>query len=289
MIYNTASIIGVGLIGGSLARAFKHYKVCTRVTGISRSDAYKRARNAGIIDDGYPITELERALENADLIVLAMPIVEIIKIMRRVFAAAPYGSTITDVGSTKSAIMESALSCSTADSTFIGGHPMAGSEKTGFEAGSHDLFRKRPYVLIKPDQAPQENFDKLYTAVEKIGAIPQVIDAGTHDTIVAGISQWPQLVAIGLMNVIGRRNEVESRYYDLCGPAFLEMTRIAASDYSIWEEILSTNTKNIETFMKEFILELKKMKTSIGDSSMKEYFKSANLFRECLVEAERNR
>ena len=199
MLFKTTAIIGLGLIGGSLAGALKKFGVSERVIGITRSDAYKRAANIGLVDLGYPLDNLKSIVKDADLVILAVPIRKICAFIPEIIPIVKQGCIITDVGSTNHAIIAVSNTFSRDGVFFVGGHPMAGSEKTGFEAGSAELFQNRPYAIVKGENIPDEIAAKICEMVVKIGAVPIQLDSITHDRIVAGISQLQQMLAVALM------------------------------------------------------------------------------------------
>lgn len=279
MLFKTTAIIGLGLIGGSLAGALKKFGVSERVIGITRSDAYKRAANIGLVDLGYPLDELESIVKDADLVVLAVPIRKICAFIPEIIPIVKQGCIITDVGSTKHAIIEVSNTFRKDGVFFVGGHPMAGSEKTGFEAGSAELFQNRPYAIVKGKNTPDEIVAKICEMVEKIGAVPIQLDSITHDRIVAGISHLPQMLAVALMNVIGRENDGDERYFQMSGPAFTEMTRIAGSSFSVWEDIIITNRLNVSNMLQNLTNELERLKKSVEKLKSKKDFEQANIYR----------
>ena len=283
MIFKKTAVVGIGLIGGSLVEAFKKYRISNHIIGISRSDAYIKALKIGVINEGYPIDELQTGIKDADLIILAVPIRKICALIAEIMPKAKPGSIITDVGSTKHVIMEVAHTFMRKGVYFIGGHPMAGSEKAGFDYRSPDLFLNRPYAIVPDKKTPQEVAESLLVMVQTIGAIPITIDAITHDRIVAGISHLPQVAVIALMNAIGRENDSDNRYFQLSGPAFYEITRIAESKYDMWEDILISNRRNISNILNGFIEELKQFKKSLDKPIIREDFDKANAYRDQLL------
>ena len=283
MLFKTTVIIGLGIIGGSLAGALKKFGVSERLIGITRSDAYKRAANIGLIDIGYPLDNLGSVLKDVDLIILAVPIRKICAFIPEIIPIVKQGCIITDVGSTKHAIIAVSNTFSREGVFFIGGHPMAGSEKTGFEAGSAELFQNRPYAIVKGENTPDEIVTKISEMVTKIGAIPIQLDSKTHDRIVAGISHLPQMLAIALMNVIGKENDQDKRFFKMSGPAFIEMTRIAGSSFSVWEDIIISNRLNVSNMLQNLTAELERLQKSVEKLSTKKDFEQANAYRKRLL------
>ena len=289
MLFKNTAIVGLGVIGGSLAGALRKYEVSERISGITRSDAYLRAQEMKLIDKGYPIDELEKAVKDSDLVILAVPIRKICAFMPEILPIVKKGCIITDAGSTKHVVIEVANTYGSEGKYFVGGHPMTGSEKTGFEAANPDLFRNRPYAVVRGDKTPDEVTARIVEMVIKIGAKPIQLDAVTHDRIVAGVSHLPQVLATALMNVIGGENENDDRYFLMSGPAFREMTRIAGSSFSIWDDIFVSNRRNITTVLQNFVEELKRVQKSIDKPSVQKDFVQANAYREFLLTGERER
>lgn len=164
---------------------------------------------------------------------------------------------------------------------------MAGSEKSGYKNKNPDLFKGRPYAIVPSENTPEEIINKVNSFVTKIGAKPLLMDSITHDRIVAGVSHLPQLLATALINVVGNENENDSRYFKMSGPALLEMTRIAESDFSMWEDILVSNNRNISTIIQSFIEELKNMQKSLTKPLVQNQFESGKDFRRKLLNVER--
>ncbi|MFC1555545.1 prephenate dehydrogenase [candidate division KSB1 bacterium] len=283
MIFKKAVIVGIGILGGSLAQAFKKYKICEEVTGLSRSNAHELAKNFGIIDRGFHLEDIDAGVYDADLVILCMPVKNIIEYIPIVSKIVKDGCIITDVGSTKRAIMNEAAKTPEDSVHFVGGHPMAGSEKTGFLAGSPDLFLKRPYAVTnQPGNAP-EAFLLLIEMIRKIGALPIELDPETHDTIVAGISHLPQVLSTALMNYVGEKQDSSEGFFEMSGPAFREFTRVSGSSYIMWEDIFATNADNIKLMISGMIKELQTMKENLDKQEMNDLFDKANRFRKILT------
>ncbi|MCP4725277.1 MAG: prephenate dehydrogenase/arogenate dehydrogenase family protein [bacterium] len=283
MIYEKTAVVGVGLLGGSLAGAFKKYNISEEITGISRSDASFRAADKELVDRAFALSDLRKGICDADLVVFALPIKQIVLIIPEVIELVKPGCVITDVGSTKTDIIRTANENRKDGIHFIGGHPMAGSEKTGFEAGSEDLFLNRPYAIVESDNTPGEVLSDYKKMVETIGARPVIIDAQTHDRIAAGISHLPHVISIALMNVIGKENKVDPRYFKLSGPSFDEMTRISGSAYSIWDDIISSNKDILKEFIDDYINLLSDIRNTLGSIELEQYFSKSNSDRNELL------
>ncbi|MCK5738318.1 prephenate dehydrogenase/arogenate dehydrogenase family protein, partial [bacterium] len=175
---------------------------------------------------------------------------------------------ITDVGSTKGEITRLAEKIVPPEINFIGGHPMAGSEKASFRAADPLLFENCFYILT-PSQNTADAVTQSFAAiVEKIGAKTLILDAAEHDRIAAGISHLPQLLAVGLVNLVARYNQENPYYLKMAAGGFRDMTRIASSPYSIWEDICNTNQPNIAGMLTELIKELEKLRDTFEEPEL---------------------
>ena len=288
MIFNKTAIVGLGIIGGSLAGALRKYKVTRKIIGITRSDAYQQACEQDLIDTGYPLSDMIKGIKDADLVILAVPIRKICALIPEILPVVKKGCIVTDVGSTKHVISEVAKTFKVRGKYFVGGHPMAGSERHGLLNSSADLFCDRAYAVVKDDNTPKKIVDQITKMIKMIGAKPILIDAVTHDRIVAGISHLPQILSVGLMNLIGKEGEHDDRYFKLSGPAFGEMTRIAESNYSNWESIFVSNRKNISTILQMYIDELKNLKTFIDKPQLENDFETAKSFRQLYLAVQKD-
>lgn len=231
------AIVGLGLIGGSLARALT--RAGYRVIGVDRPAVRGRARAAGAVAETAATPE--RAVAVADVVVLAAPPEANLRLLRRVARAARPDLVVTDVGSVKGPICSEAKQLGL--TAFVGGHPMAGAESRGFAASSGDLFRSRPWILTSSG-APPQALGRVRSLLRAVGARPVVLDPADHDRIVAFLSHVPQLVAWALRDAaVG--DAVAARHIALAGPAFRDMTRLARSPRPLWREILGQNRREV--------------------------------------------
>jgi prephenate dehydrogenase len=231
--FGRIAIAGVGLIGGSLAGALRQIWPSIEILALDRPEVLADATARRLIDrPARTIVELS----DADLIVLALPVPEILKILPAI-AALPTTPVVTDVGSTKRRICQVAADAGLA--RFVGGHPVAGSERPGLTSARPDLFDGQPWLLINTPSSPDDPVARVEKLVRSIGAVPHRIDAETHDRTMAYVSHLPQLLAVALINTAGAAiGESGLRF---SGRAFGEMTRLAASPAELWEGILATN------------------------------------------------
>jgi prephenate dehydrogenase len=268
-------IVGLGLIGGSIARDLRARQPDVHLLGIDADDVLDVAYSAGVIDERRASIE---ALPDVDILVLATPVPAIVSRIGEL-GAMQFRGLVTDVGSTKRQIVASAASAGLA--RFIGGHPMAGSDRGGFEQSRIGLFDGRPWFLVTPaagalgdDRAAVEGL------VRTLGAIPVDIDALQHDRTVAHVSHLPQLLAVALMNTAAEacgESGVQS-----AGRAFGEMTRLARSPADLWKGIVETNRDCIEEALRDLIRHLEPL-IDHDTSKLDEAFAAAARRRQYIV------
>ena len=243
------AIVGVGLLGGSVAKGARLGGLARRIIGIGR-DA-RRLRPA--LDDGtldLAVTDLEGGVREADFILLATPVLTIEGLLERVWRAAPDGALITDVGSTKRNIVRAAERlAATRSLRFVGSHPLAGSEQAGYSVARADLFRGAT-VVVTPTEATELGALKKTTEFwEALGARVSSLDPETHDRTVAAISHLPHLIACALVDGAAR---VEPSALELAARGFRDTTRIAAGDPDMWTEIFLANRDALSATVEAF-------------------------------------
>jgi prephenate dehydrogenase len=207
----------------------------------------------GAIDDGVALAD---AVREADLVFLSQPILGIIQTIRKLAAVDRRGLLVTDAGSTKGAI-EAAATQSLRECLFVGGHPMAGKEQRGAEAAEAELFRGRPWILTSRGDDPREIEFRGW--IEKIGARITVLDAATHDRLVAWSSHLPQLASTALAAAL---HDYQPEAAGVAGPGLTDMTRLAMSSYDLWRDILETNQTEVAEALDAYIAKLQALRAS---------------------------
>jgi prephenate dehydrogenase len=242
-------VYGTGLIGSSLALALRKHAPGIRVFGVDSTEVLDRARRLGAVESGP-------APATADLIILATPVGSILKWLDELPSSA---GLILDVGSTKVAI------CRKAEARkipFLGGHPMTGSERAGPEAASADLFQGETFFLCPVATTPADALSQMKSVLQAIGAHPLVIDPERHDRLVAQLSHLPQIVSTLLA-------EQASGNTDLAGPGWKSVTRLAASPFHIWRDILETSGSLPEE-LRSFAERLRSVLDALESGNMQE-------------------
>lgn len=236
----SVAIIGLGVIGGSLALALKQHYPEIQVTGCAREAALAAAMERKIAD--IYTSSIRDAVAGADLVFICTPVHTILAMLPDIASAVQPHAIVTDVGSTKEAICLYAKKLFRTNGVFIGGHPMAGSEGSGIAFADKLLFQNAVYVLC-----PMAGADcmGLASLLQAFGARVIIMKPPEHDRIAACVSHVPQLAAVALMNLAGGKNKENSAYLQLAAGGFRDMTRIASSPYAMWNDILATNTKHI--------------------------------------------
>ena len=247
MAIRQITIVGTGLIGGSLALALKENGFTGRIVGCDRAPVLERARNKGAIDSGH-VNPVD-AIRNSQVIVLATPVGAIIELIERIGAVLPADTLLTDAGSTKAMVMGRAKSIfgRSLHRKFLGGHPMAGKEQAGMEFADPSLFQGAAWFLTpSPNQDVYEGRCGEFVGwLEVIGAKIATIDAESHDDLCAWISHLPQMISTALAATLVEEFGDNAPLLEAGGRALREMTRISSSPYTMWRDIAITNKENI--------------------------------------------
>ena len=276
-LFRQVTIIGVGLIGGSLGMAIKKNRVAQEVVGLSHrhtSLVYALKNNA--IDKAF--YDIKKAVEHADLVVMATPVNSIVSLLPMVGRYLKRGCIVTDVGSTKAAIVETAEKNLTS-AFFVGSHPLAGSEKRGAEFASPDLFQNS-LCLMTPNERTNRFADERVRALWiRLGAVVKTLPPSEHDKILAYISHLPHLVAYALMGAI------PSEYLSYAAQGLKDTTRIASSSAHIWNDICLLNSQNVLHSLDELVKTLSLLRKYIvarDEQNLIETFKKAKSKRDAM-------
>ena len=245
-LFEKISIIGVGLLGGSLGMAALERGLCRHVTGIGRTPTgLQEAIRQGAISDGT--TAIEEGLKDASLVVISTPVNHILEILPQVIALAPEGAVITDVGSTKATIVSRGNDLArNTGRFFVGSHPMAGSEKSGVRHGRADLFEGSTCFITRTDETDTSAFARVFRMWKLLGARPVISRPDRHDALTALVSHLPHLAAVALVHTVDQFNEDRNLIRGIIGNGFRDTTRIAGGSPEMWDDICTDNRSQIE-------------------------------------------
>ena len=259
----TIGFIGLGLIGGSIAKAIRKFHPDYHILAYARhKETLAAALNSGVID-GVLEKEDER-YKTCDYIFLCAPVeynIEYLKYLKTVISDS---CIITDAGSVKGPIHE-AVEKLEMDHCFIGGHPMAGSERSGFSNSSDHLLENAYYILTPGGQVSLNKLTAFSELVDSLGAIPMVLTAEEHDFITAGVSHLPHIIASSLVNLVSALDNDAEYMKTIAAGGFRDITRIASSSPVMWQQICLENTKNISTVLDEYIRMLIQIRCSVDN------------------------
>ncbi len=256
IFFDKVTIIGVGLIGASLALALRQNSLCRIIVGCGRNEEnLKRARSRGIIDD-YSL-DLRQACLGSDLVVLSTPVGAFGEIIKKVRDILKKGSIVTDVGSVKGNLVYEIESMIPEGSFYIGSHPIAGSDRSGIDDAKADLFKSALCIITPTENSDTESMRKIALLWEGLGARIRFMDPYKHDEIYGAISHLPHVIAYALVNTIG---DVNPEFIEYAGQGFKDTTRIALSSPQMWRDIVIYNRENLIRLIDTFVRNLEKMK-----------------------------
>lgn len=260
--FNNVTIIGVGLIGGSLAKVLKAKGLAGRITGAGRSrQTLELALRLGVIDHlGHGTMH---AVEDADLVVLASPVGAFETVVREIGPHLKKGSILTDVGSVKGELVRKIEDLLPGGVRYVPGHPIAGKEKFGVAEASDTLFRGAKCILTPTKNTDAQALDAVREVWTAAGAQVIVMDADMHDKVFAAVSHMPHVAAFAMMSAVAGLNTGTEEYLAFSGAGFRDFTRIAASSPEIWKDICLMNRENIIQMIERYQLVLSMIKKDL--------------------------
>ena len=285
MAIRQITIIGTGLIGGSFALALRKKHFAGTIIGCDHQSALHRARMCGVIGRGF--TDPFDAVRGSQLVVLATPVLAIVDLIGRIGRSLPATTLLTDVGSTKVTVVEQAMKVfgKDAGTRFLAGHPMAGKEHSGADFADPDLFQNAVWFLTP---LPGQNvgakigegiFAEFAGWIDQIGARIAVLPPEDHDRLCAWISHVPQMISTALAAALVEEFGGEAPLLPAGGRALREMTRIAASPYSMWRDIAISNKQNIEDAMLRVEQRLAHIRENLSTRALAEEFEKAHALK----------
>jgi prephenate dehydrogenase len=242
------TIVGVGLIGGSFSLALRKQGFTGHIVGCDRAAVLDRALIRGAIDKGFP--HPFEAARGSQVVVLATPVLGIVDLIHRLGPALPQKTLLTDVGSTKSGVLQQARTVfgKNTGTRFLAGHPMAGKEQSGIEFADADLFQQAPWFVtpVRGQKIHEGLSGEFLDWVDRIGARIASLDADEHDRLCAWISHLPQMLSTALAATLVDEYGQDAPLLEAGGRSLREMTRTASSPYSVWRDIALTNKKYLQ-------------------------------------------
>jgi prephenate dehydrogenase len=281
-MFNTVTIVGVGLIGGSFSLALKDHGLVNKVIGVSRSGATARkALELGIIDE---VLSLEEAVKQSDLIYVAIPVDVTVPVMKTILDLITQKQIVADAGSTKYALCKS-VSGHPNRNRFVATHPMWGTEYSGPEAAVHDAFRGRSCVICEREKSDPEalaEVEKIYTV---LGMSLVNMDSESHDVHAAYVSHISHITSFALANTVLEKEREEDAIFELAGGGFESTVRLAKSSPAMWGPIFMQNRENVLDVLNEHIMQLRKFKSCLEKENyeyLEELMVNANKIRRIL-------
>jgi prephenate dehydrogenase len=283
----SVAIYSVGLLGGSIGAGLKESGYRGRIIGISSEASIRTALSLGCIDEGHTYASARDVVSRVECLFLCSPIKVILQTLEALCAMPlPKGLLVTDVGSTKQQIVSCAAKALPEAVDFIGGHPMAGSEKSGVAALDPFLFQNATYVLTPSGRRAADRAGDFAAFLEHfLGCRCVIMDPAEHDHGVATMSHVPHILAVALVNLARRIEERRPGTIRLGAGGFRDMTRIASAPFSLWSDILSTNTGPVQSVIDDYMAILKEMRGEIGRESLGKDFEEAARTRSAMPAA----
>lgn len=278
--FHRLGVIGVGLIGASFALAFRERDLCKEIWGYSLSgNSAKKALELGIIDK--KVDSIEEIGKKCDLILVSTPVLTIPTILKELSLYVSEDVIITDGGSVKNFVPE--VEDYFKYKNFIGAHPIAGTEKSGPEAGFSSLFDGSLCIVVETEKTSKKNLAKVVKIWESVGMTVEITSPQTHDEIMAYVSHMPHTISYSLAFSIKDKFYNNSSFVKYAGGGFRDFTRIAKSDARMWTDIFIANRNNILKAIDDFEKSLKELKKMIENSSGDDIFKFLDLAKKVLI------
>lgn len=250
----TVGFIGLGLIGGSIAKTLRRVSPNTRIIAYNRTaSVLEEAKADNCID--LAVHAVDEHFAVCDIIFLCVPVVTMISYIEKLKPIMKKGAILTDVGSTKTEIHEAVHSLGM-DDCFIGGHPMAGSEKTGYANATDRMIENAWYLITPAEDVPIEKVSRFSAFISSLGALPMVLSYTQHDFVVGAISHLPHVVSASLVNLVHELDGPDETMKSVAAGGFKDITRISSSSPQMWQEICLANSENICILLDRYIRRL---------------------------------
>ena len=260
-------IIGLGLIGGSIARTLSGLNLDVEIVGVGRNEAFLQdALEAGAITSWT--TDLKESTTGADIVIVAVPSLTVQAVLEEIKPVLPEHTVITDAASVKNAVVKAAENVfGEVPAKFVPGHPIAGSEHSGFAASRTDLFNGKKVILTPLEHTDPDAINLVAALWQALGAEVLMMSVDRHDEVLAATSHLPHLLAFSLVDTLSQQGESEEIFRYAAG-GFKDFTRIASSDPQMWHDIFLANGKATITILDTYIRDLSRLREAVlsGDS-----------------------
>ena len=278
--FRRVAIIGTGLIGGSFALALRKSFPDSVVVGWDKAHVLRQALELGALHEAIP--DLSLAIGGTDLIYVALPVGHTLELLPEIARLAPRNALVTDACSTKRTVCTVATeSFREGSAHFLGGHPMAGKEISGIAAADANLFRGSKYALIRASTKEKTGLEResrvaeFVALIQKIGAEAIWLEADAHDRAAAVVSHLPQLLSVALAGVVQSQTDETGLPVTLAGRGLRDALRLAGSPYSVWRDIILTNSDNLEHALDQMIQALEQVRSGLRTRALEEEFSAA--------------
>ena len=281
----TIGFIGLGLIGGSIAKAIRKYHPDYHILAYNRSkEALASAISTGIID-GVCEEMKDPRFGSCDYVFLCAPVEINLECLAYLKEIRQPGCIITDVGSVKGIIHQKVDELGMTD-CFIGGHPMAGSEKTGYENATDHLLENAYYIITPTAKTTPAQLEEFHALVKSLGSVPMILDYEKHDFATAAISHLPHIIASSLVNLVSDLDDEQETMRTIAAGGFKDITRIASSSPVMWQNICLSNQEQILKLTDCYIHALQNIRSSVADAKSDDiisFFQSAKDYRDSIT------
>jgi prephenate dehydrogenase len=281
VFFDKVTVLGVGLIGASFALGVKHYGLCRTVVGHGRKEENLRQAKEKNIIDSYEL-DPAKACDGSDLVVFAIPVGSFTDIAKKVLSSLKRGAVVTDVGSVKGRLVHDMETLIPNDIFFVGGHPIAGGDRSGIDTASSAIFHNAQCILTPTKHTDDNALEKVIGIWKTFGSIVKTIDPDEHDRIYAAMSHLPHLIAYELVNTVA---DIDRSYLTFSGQGFRDTTRIASSHPELWRDICLLNKDNLLEYVEIFKSNLDRVSQYLrahDAESLERDFKKARTLREAL-------
>ncbi len=281
MMFDKLCIIGVGLIGSSVARAARRQGLCKKIVAYGRQQDLPNlelAKQLEVIDDYF--LDIASAVSTADCIVIATPVGTVEAVFKLLQPNWNQNAVYTDVCSTKASVVNAAKAIfGEVPDNFIPAHPIAGAERSGVEAGLVDLFENKRLIITPLENSKPQALEKIIQFWEHLGSSVSLMDVDHHDTVLAATSHLPHILAFALVDLLGRKDE-QVEIFKYAAGGFKDFSRIASSDPTMWLDICMANKQEIIPLIQQLQAELSKIQHLLENNESQQLFETFSYARE---------